>query len=92
MNCHPNYRYGYYLSTATLPRIVDVSGGHHGKKLFLKPREFAAAISASPSKVYEGIANGSIPSVRIAGLLRVPASYAAELEKAARAPEVDDAQ
>ncbi len=51
------------------------------KKLFLKPREFAAAISASPSKVYEGIANGSIPSVRIAGLLRIPAAFADDLAK-----------
>ena len=51
------------------------------KKLFLKPREFAAAISASPSKVYQGIANGSIPSVRIAGLLRIPAAFADELAK-----------
>jgi hypothetical protein len=64
------------------------------KKLFLKPREFAAAISASPSKVYEGIANGSIPSVRISGLLRVPAAFADDLAKRAlsSAPEADDAR
>ena len=59
------------------------------KKLFLKPREFAAAISASPSKVYEGIANGSIPSVRIAGLLRIPATFADDLAKRATRPESD---
>jgi hypothetical protein len=60
------------------------------KKLFLKPREFAAAISASPSKVYEGIANSTIPSVRIAGLLRVPAAFADDLAKRAMAPEADE--
>jgi len=53
------------------------------KKLFLKPREFAAAISASPSKVYQGIADGSIPSVRIAGLLRIPATFADDLARQA---------
>jgi hypothetical protein len=59
------------------------------KKLFLKPREFAAAISASPSKVYEGIADGSIPSVRIAGLLRVPAAFADDLAKRALTTETE---
>jgi len=59
------------------------------KKLFLKPREFAAAISASPAKVYQGIADGSIPSVRIAGLLRVPAAFADDLAKRALNPEAE---
>jgi hypothetical protein len=60
------------------------------KKLFLKPREFAAVISASPSKVYEGIANGSIPSVRISGLLHVPTAFADELAKRALTPATND--
>jgi hypothetical protein len=59
------------------------------KKLFLKPSELAVAISASPSKVYAAIADGSIPSVRIAGLLRVPAAFAADLAKRALSPEGD---
>jgi hypothetical protein len=45
------------------------------KKLFLKPTELAIAISASPSKVYAGIADGSIPSVKISGLLRIPIAF-----------------
>jgi excisionase family DNA binding protein len=60
------------------------------KKLFLKPRELAAAIGASPSKVYEAIANGSIPSCRIAGLLRVPAAFVDDLVKRTLAPETDE--
>jgi predicted DNA-binding transcriptional regulator AlpA len=61
------------------------------KKQFLKVREFAIRVSASPSKIYEGISDGSIPSVRIAGLLRIPAAFADELAKRALAPETDEA-
>jgi hypothetical protein len=58
-----------------------------GKKLFLKPSELAVAISASPAKVYAAIADGSIPSVRIAGMLRVPAAFADGLAERALNPE-----
>jgi hypothetical protein len=61
------------------------------KKLFLKPSELAVAISASPSKVYAGIADGSIPSVRISGLLRIPVAFADDLAKRALTPEGDQA-
>jgi hypothetical protein len=53
------------------------------KKVLLKPREVAAAINASPSRVYQGIADGSIPSVRVSGLLRVPAAFIDDLVKRA---------
>ena len=59
------------------------------KELFLKPREFAAAISACPSKVNQGIAEGSIPSVRIAGLWRIPATFADDLARRALTPEAE---
>jgi hypothetical protein len=52
----------------------------------------AIAISASPSKIYAAIADGSIPSVRIAGLLRVPAAFAADLAKRALTPETEQGE
>jgi len=51
------------------------------KPLFVRPREAAAMIGAGRSKIYELIASGEIPSVRIGGMLRVPV---AALEKLAR--------
>jgi len=57
------------------------------KKVLMKPTELAIAISASPAKVYRGIADGSIPSVRIAGMIRVPAAFVADLAARAMNPE-----
>jgi excisionase family DNA binding protein len=57
-------------------------------KLFLKPSEFATVISASRGKVYAAIADGSIPAVRIAGMIRIPAAFANDLAK--RALETED--
>jgi hypothetical protein len=57
------------------------------KRVLLKVREFAVRISASPTKVYQGIADGSIPAVKVCGMLRIPAAFADELAKRAMAPE-----
>lgn len=42
-------------------------------RLLLKPVEAANALGVSRAKVYELISMGVIPSVRIGGVLRVPA-------------------
>jgi excisionase family DNA binding protein len=42
------------------------------KSDFLKPVEASAALKISRSKVYEALARGQIPSVKIAGLTRIP--------------------
>lgn len=42
------------------------------KCLLYRPAEAAAAIGVSRSRMYELIASGEIPSVRIGGTLRVP--------------------
>jgi hypothetical protein len=60
------------------------------KRVLLKVRDFAVRISASPTKVYQGIADGSIPSVKVCGMLRIPAAFADDLAKRAMAPEADD--
>jgi excisionase family DNA binding protein len=38
----------------------------------IKPIEAAALLSMSKTKIYEAMARGQVPSVRIAGMLRVP--------------------
>jgi excisionase family DNA binding protein len=43
------------------------------EKLLLRVSELADAIGCSKSKAYELVGKGLIPSVRIGGLLRVPA-------------------
>jgi excisionase family DNA binding protein len=43
-------------------------------KLLLRPAEVAQMLSISRSKVYDLINKGIIPSTRLAGLIRVPAS------------------
>jgi excisionase family DNA binding protein len=42
------------------------------EKLLLKPAEVGEALSMSRSKVYELIAGGQIPSVKVDGCVRVP--------------------
>ena len=59
------------------------------KRQFLRVTEFARRASMSPTKVYQAVADGSIPSVRIAGMIRIPAAFADDLIKRALA-EVDD--
>ena len=41
-------------------------------KLLLRPTEAAAAIGVGRSKVYELLARGDLPSVRVDGRLRIP--------------------
>jgi len=48
-------------------------------KLLLRPAEVAQMLSISRSKVYDLIGKGVIPSTRLAGIIRVPASKLAEL-------------
>jgi excisionase family DNA binding protein len=41
-------------------------------RLLLRPIEAAAAIGLGRSKVYELLASGTLPSIRIGGSVRVP--------------------
>ena len=43
-----------------------------GERLLLKPINAAAMLSVGRSKIYEMIYDGTVPSVRIGGMLRVP--------------------
>lgn len=43
-------------------------------KLLLKPHEAAETLGVSRSKAYELIANRTIPSIKVGGSVRVPAS------------------
>jgi len=52
---------------------------------FLKPTEFARETRLSRAKVYDLIAQHIIPSVRIAGSIRIPASALRDLEEQAKA-------
>jgi len=54
------------------------------KPLFVRPVEAARLIGASRSKIYDMLNRGEIPSVRIAGMMRIPISA---LEKLAREAE-----
>ncbi len=42
------------------------------EKLLLRPTEAADAIGVGRSKVYELLASGELPSIRIGGSIRVP--------------------
>jgi len=43
-----------------------------GEKLLLRPAEAADVLGVSRSKVYELLAKGTIPSIRVGESLRVP--------------------
>jgi excisionase family DNA binding protein len=45
---------------------------NNNERMMLRPAEAAEAIGVSRSKVYELIAGGEIPSVRVGGCIRVP--------------------
>jgi excisionase family DNA binding protein len=49
------------------------------KRLLLRPREVADLIGVSRSTAYELINSGQIPSLRIGGMLRVPAAGLEEM-------------
>ena len=55
------------------------------KPEFLKPIEACLALKISRSKLYEALARGDIPSVRNAGLLRIPRAWIDEQAKSALA-------
>jgi len=42
------------------------------RPLLLKPIKAAALLDMSKSKLYDAMARGEVPSVRVAGVLRVP--------------------
>lgn len=42
------------------------------KSDFLRPVDAVVALKISRSRLYEALARGEIPSVRIAGLIRIP--------------------
>jgi excisionase family DNA binding protein len=44
----------------------------NNERMVLRPAEAAEALGVSRSKVYELIAAGAIPSVRVGGCIRVP--------------------
>jgi excisionase family DNA binding protein len=55
--------------------------------LFVRPSQAAAMLSLSRAKVYQLIAEGTLPSVRLGGSIRVPVSALRELDTSARATE-----
>jgi len=50
---------------------------------FLKLTEACFALKISRSKLYEAVARGQIPSIRIAGMIRVPRRWIDEQVKRA---------
>jgi excisionase family DNA binding protein len=49
------------------------------ERLALRASEFAEAIGASRSKVYEMMADGSVPTVVIGGVRRIPVDAAKQM-------------
>jgi hypothetical protein len=45
------------------------------KSDFLRPVDLGAALRLSRSKIYEALQRGDIPSIKIAGVTRVPRSW-----------------
>jgi hypothetical protein len=43
--------------------------------ILLKPVEYATLTNQSRSSVYNGLATGAIPHVRVNGLLRIPRAF-----------------
>lgn len=55
---------------------------------FLRPTEASEALKISRSKLYEALQRGEIPSVKIAGLTRIPRRWIDEqVEKAMQLAE-----
>ena len=60
-------------------------------RLLLRPAEAAEPIGIGRSKVYELLASGDLPSIRIGGVIRVPVTALhawIERQLAARAEEI----
>ena len=55
-------------------------------RLLLRPTEAAEAIGIGRSKVYELLASGDLPSIRIGGVIRVPVTEVACVDRGANSP------
>lgn len=51
---------------------MDAIGGFGVERLLLRPREAAEAIGVGRSKVYELLASGKLPCIRVGSSVRVP--------------------
>ncbi len=60
------------------------------EKLFIKPKEAAEVLCLGRSKIYELIADGTIPSVRIGKSIRVPVKELLEWVKRQSNGSTDD--
>jgi hypothetical protein len=64
------------------PRLIwteEVREMEKPKPVLLKPVEFAMLTNQSKSSVYNGLATGAIPHVRVNGLLRIPRAFVDQL-------------
>jgi len=59
-------------SIIIVPWTTSVHGGYGMRPIFLKIEEAAAELRVSRAKAYELVKNGSIPSIQVGGILRVP--------------------
>jgi excisionase family DNA binding protein len=68
---------------------------HHGDQLLYRPREAAAILAIGTSRVYELIAAGELPSLKIGGSRRITRSaleaYVTRLADEAAGPAGDPA-
>jgi excisionase family DNA binding protein len=59
--------------------------------VLIRPSQAALMLSVSRSTVYELIASGTLPSVRVGDrMIRVPVSAIRRMAQSAMAPEADD--
>jgi excisionase family DNA binding protein len=67
------------MAYQTLRRSTNARGKENRMKqierVFLRPVEAAAALGIGRSKVYELLARGAIPHVRIDNLMRIPRAW-----------------
>lgn len=57
------------------------------ERMFYKVTEFAELIGCSKTKAYELVASRAVPSIRIGGLLRIPAEALRKLGEADKEKE-----
>jgi len=57
------------------------------RRVLLRPEEVAFALGVSRSTAYKMIATGALPSVRVAGVVRVPAAAVEALGQLEENPE-----
>ena len=62
-----------------------------GRPEFIKPREAGRILNIGESKLYAALKTGSIPSTKIAGMLRVPRRWIEQkVTEAIAASEAED--